>query len=103
MQKENEAFRQQMVEKGKANRAKAAQFLASNKGRKGIVTLPSGLQYVGVEGGRRPEAEAERRRGDPRHRGTHLDGKQFDASDPAQGPLRFQPTRRFPVGRKRLG
>jgi len=88
MQKEGEAFRQQMLERGKANRAKAAQFLAANKGKKGIVTLPSGLQYEVLKEGNGPKPK-------PtdvvstHYRGTHLDGKQFDASDPAQGPLRF--------------
>ena len=88
MQNERESFRQQMVEKGKANRAKAAQFLAANKGKKGIVTLPSGLQYEVLQAGDGPKPK-------PtdvvstHYRGTHLDGKQFDASDPAQGPLRF--------------
>jgi FKBP-type peptidyl-prolyl cis-trans isomerase len=88
MQQERESFRQQMVEKGKANRAKAAQFLAANKGKKGIVTLPSGLQYEVLQAGDGPKPK-------PtdvvstHYRGTHLDGKQFDASDPAQGPLRF--------------
>ena len=88
IQNERESFRQQMVEKGKANRAKAAQFLAANKGKKGIVTLPSGLQYEVLQAGNGPKPK-------PtdvvstHYRGTHLDGKQFDASDPAQGPLRF--------------
>ena len=88
MQQERESFRQQMVEKGKANRAKAAQFLAANRGKKGIVTLPSGLQYEVLQAGDGPKPK-------PtdvvstHYRGTHLDGKQFDASDPAQGPLRF--------------
>jgi len=88
MQNERESFRQQMVEKGKANRTKAAQFLAANKGKKGIVTLPSGLQYEVLKAGNGPKPK-------PtdvvstHYRGTHLDGKQFDASDPAQGPLRF--------------
>ena len=88
VQQERESFRQQMVEKGKANRAKAAQFLAANKGKKGIVTLPSGLQYEVLQAGDGPKPK-------PtdvvstHYRGTHLDGKQFDASDPAQGPLRF--------------
>ncbi len=88
MQKENEAFRQQMVEKGKANRAKAASFLAANKGKKGVVTLPSGLQYEVLAQGDGPKPK-------PtdvvatHYRGMHLDGKEFDASDPAQGPIRF--------------
>ena len=88
VQQERESFRQQMVEKGKANRAKAAQFLVANKGKKGIVTLPSGLQYEVLQAGDGPKPK-------PtdvvstHYRGTHLDGKQFDASDPAQGPLRF--------------
>ena len=88
MQKENEALRQQMAEKATANRAKAEQFLAANKGKKGIVTLPSGLQYEVLKEG----TGAKPKPTDivsTHYRGTHLDGREFDASDPAQGPLRF--------------
>lgn len=88
MQKEREAFRQQMAEKGKGNRAKAEQFLAANKGKKGVVTLPSGLQYEILKAGDGPKPKPSDVVA-THYRGTHLDGRQFDASDPAQGPLRF--------------
>lgn len=88
LQKDRESFRQQMAEKGKTNRAKAVQFLTANKAKKGVVTLPSGLQYEVLKEGNGPKPQ-------PtdvvatHYRGTHLDGKEFDKSDPAQGPLRF--------------
>ncbi len=34
-----------------ANKAKSAAFLAENKGKKGVVTLPSGVQYLVIEEG----------------------------------------------------
>jgi FKBP-type peptidyl-prolyl cis-trans isomerase len=88
MQQEQDSFRREMAERGKANQAKAATFLAENARREGVVTLPSGLQYqVLVEGkGPKPgptDAVA------AHYRGTHLDGTEFDASDPAQPPPSF--------------
>ncbi len=52
-------FQQKMVTQAKAeydkvageNRRKSQQFLAANKAKKGIVTLPSGLQYRVIEDG----------------------------------------------------
>jgi hypothetical protein len=88
MQKEQEEFRAHVIEKGRGNKAKAAAFLADNKGRKGIVTLPSGLQYEILKGGKGPRPKPS----DVvavHFRGTHLDGGEFDKSDPAQGPLTF--------------
>jgi len=88
MQKEQEEFRARLIEKGRGNKAKAAAFLADNKGRKGIVTLPSGLQYEILKGGKGPRPKPS----DVvavHFRGTHLDGGEFDKSDPAQGPLTF--------------
>ena len=88
MQKEREGFRRQMVEKGKANKAKAAQFLAANKGKKGVVTLPSGLQYEILKAGNGPKPKPSEVVA-THYRGSHLDGKEFDKSDPDRGPLRF--------------
>ncbi len=88
IQREQAEFRQQMAEKGRVNKGKAEEFLAANKGRKGVVTLPSGLQYEVLKAGNGPRPK-------PtdvvatHYRGTHLDGSEFDASDPARGPLKF--------------
>ncbi|MFM7075141.1 MAG: FKBP-type peptidyl-prolyl cis-trans isomerase [Planctomycetaceae bacterium] len=88
MQQEQEAFRREMAERGKANKAKAAAFLAENGRREGVVTLPSGLQYQVLAEGKGPkpgptDAVA------AHYRGTHLDGTEFDSSDPAQPPPTF--------------
>lgn len=88
MQQEQEAFRREMAERGKANKAKAAAFLAENGRREGVVTLPSGLQYQVLAEGKGPkpgptDAVA------AHYRGTHLDGTEFDSSDPAQPPPSF--------------
>lgn len=88
IQQEQETFRRQMAERGKANKAKAAAFLAENERREGVVTLPSGLQYQVLTEGKGPkpgptDAVA------AHYRGTHLDGTEFDSSDPAQPPPTF--------------
>ncbi len=88
MQQEQEAFLRQMAEKGKINKVKAAKFLGENTRKKGVVTLPSGLQYEVLKEGAGPKPK-------PtdvvatHYRGTHLDGTEFDKSDPAQGPITF--------------
>jgi FKBP-type peptidyl-prolyl cis-trans isomerase FklB len=66
-------------------------FLAANKGKEGVVTLPSGLQYKILTAGSGPKPTA----GDTvtcNYRGTLIDGTEFDSSY-----KRGQPTS-FPVG-----
>ncbi len=63
-------------------------FLAENKKKEGVVTLPSGLQYkVYTMGtGRKPSSN------DTvvaNYRGTFIDGKEFDSSYRAGGPVTF--------------
>ncbi len=75
---------------GEKNKKEGETFLAENKKKPGVVTLPSGLQYkILKEGtGRNPKAT------DTvvtHYRGTLLDGKEFDSSykrgEPATFPL----------------
>jgi len=75
---------------GDKNKAEGDAFLAANKAKPGVVTLPSGLQYkILTPGtGRKPLAT------DTvvcQYRGTTLDGKEFDSSykrgEPASFPL----------------
>ncbi|MBM4160332.1 MAG: FKBP-type peptidyl-prolyl cis-trans isomerase [Ignavibacteria bacterium] len=75
---------------GEKNKKEGEAFLAENKKKPGIVTLPSGLQYKIIkEGtGRNPKTT------DTvvtHYRGTLLDGKEFDSSykrgEPATFPL----------------
>lgn len=98
MDKALEALRQQaqaamqarQAESGAKNRADGEAFLASNKGRPGVVTLPSGLQYEVITTGTGPKPKAE----DVvrvHYQGTTIDGQVFDSSiergQPAVFPL----------------
>ena len=78
-------------EEGAGNRKEGEAFLAANKSKPGVVTLPSGLQYKILKEGTGPKPTA----GDTvscNYRGTLINGKEFDSSY-----KRGQPTS-FPVG-----
>jgi FKBP-type peptidyl-prolyl cis-trans isomerase FklB len=64
---------------GEKNKTEGAAFLAENKGKPGVVTLPSGLQYkVMTEGkGEIPKATDMVK---VNYRGTLIDGTEFDSS-----------------------
>jgi FKBP-type peptidyl-prolyl cis-trans isomerase len=75
---------------GEVNKKQGAAFLAENKTKEGVVTLPSGLQYKILQAGTGPKPTAS----DTvvcNYRGTLLDGKEFDSSykrgQPATFPL----------------
>lgn len=89
-------FRSEIMKKMEENRRKLAEknlkdggaFLAENKKKPGVITLPSGLQYkILKEGaGKSPKAT------DTvvtHYRGTLLDGKEFDSSYKRGEPLTF--------------
>lgn len=84
--------KQQKIQEEKAikNKAEGADFLAANKAKPGVVTLPDGLQYtVLTEGsGAMPQADNVV---SVHYRGTLLDGTEFDSSykrgQPAQFPV----------------
>ena len=93
------AFRTEMMKKqqaeaqkaGDANKQAGEKFLAENKTKDGVVTLPSGLQYKVIKQGDGPKPTAS----DTvvtNYRGTLIDGKEFDSSY-----KRGQPAT-FPVG-----
>jgi FKBP-type peptidyl-prolyl cis-trans isomerase FklB len=70
------------------NKADGAAFLASNKSKPDVVTLPSGLQYKVITAGTGPKPTAN----DTvacNYRGTLLDGKEFDSSAKHNGPATF--------------
>jgi FKBP-type peptidyl-prolyl cis-trans isomerase FklB len=88
VQKQQDA---ELAKIGEANMKEGADFLASNKTKDGVVTLPSGLQYkiVTVGTGAKPSAK------DTvvcNYRGTFINGTEFDSSY-----KRGQPAS-FPVG-----
>jgi FKBP-type peptidyl-prolyl cis-trans isomerase FklB len=80
-----------MQQAGEANKKEGDAFLAANKAKDGVVTLPSGLQYKILISGKGPKPTAS----DSvvcNYRGTLIDGKEFDSSY-----KRGQPAT-FPVG-----
>jgi len=73
---------------GDRNKAEGDAFLAANKAKPGVVTLPSGLQYriLTAGTGKKPTAT------DTvvcHYRGTLIDGKEFDSSFKAGAPATF--------------
>lgn len=66
-------------ELGDKNKKEGEEFLAANKGKEGVVTLPSGLQYKVLKAGDgqkpKPSDTVE-----CNYRGTLIDGTEFDSS-----------------------
>jgi FKBP-type peptidyl-prolyl cis-trans isomerase FklB len=73
---------------GEANEKEGATFLAANKSKEGVVTLPSGLQYKVVKQGDGPKPTAS----DSvvcNYRGTLINGTEFDSSYKRNEPITF--------------
>ncbi len=71
-----------------ANKTEGEAFLAANKDKEGVVTLPSGLQYKILTAGTGPKPTAS----DSvvcNYRGTLIDGKEFDSSYKRGQPATF--------------
>jgi FKBP-type peptidyl-prolyl cis-trans isomerase FklB len=82
---------EKMQQAGEANKKEGDAFLGANKGKEGVVSLPSGLQYKILSAGTGPKPTAS----DSvvcNYRGTLIDGTEFDSSY-----KRGQPAT-FPVG-----
>jgi FKBP-type peptidyl-prolyl cis-trans isomerase FklB len=92
MQKQvREQQQAKMQQAGQANKKDGEAFLAANKGKEGIVVLPSGLQYKILKEGTGPKPAAS----DSvvcNYKGTLINGTEFDSSY-----KRGQPAT-FPVG-----
>jgi FKBP-type peptidyl-prolyl cis-trans isomerase len=76
-------------ELGEKNKREGEEFLAANKKKAGVVSLPSGLQYKIVKAGegKKPTAEDV---AVCQYRATLLDGTEFDNSYKTQtGPVNF--------------
>jgi FKBP-type peptidyl-prolyl cis-trans isomerase len=91
IQLQNE-LRAKQEEKQKAaaetNKKEGDAFLAGNKTKQGVVTLPSGLQYKVLTEGKGPKPAAT----DSvvcNYRGTLINGTEFDASEKHGGPATF--------------
>jgi len=88
-------IRKQMQEKlkaqGDANKKEGEAFLAANKSKEGVVTLPSGLQYKILQAGSGPKPTTS----DSvtvNYRGTLINGTEFDSSYKRGQPATFPVT-----------
>src|SRR5271166_1941251 len=73
---------------GETNKKEGEAFLATNKTKEGVVTLPSGLEYKILKEGTGPKPTAS----DSvacNYRGTLIDGKEFDSSAKHGGAATF--------------
>src|ERR1700680_2062612 len=73
---------------GDANKKEGEMFLAGNKTKEGVVSLPSGLQYKVLKEGTGPKPTAT----DSvvsNYRGTLINGTEFDSSTKHGGPATF--------------
>src|ERR1017187_7776256 len=78
----------QQAEKGQAAQKEGEAFLAANKAKEGVVTLPSGLQYKILKAGTGEKPTLE----DSvvcNYKGTLINGTEFDASEKHGGPATF--------------
>jgi FKBP-type peptidyl-prolyl cis-trans isomerase FklB len=66
-------------EKASGNKKAGEAFLAENKKKQGVITLPSGLQYQVIKEGTGPKPTADDQV-KVHYRGTLLDGTEFDSS-----------------------
>jgi FKBP-type peptidyl-prolyl cis-trans isomerase FklB len=79
---------EKMKEAGDANKKEGEAFLAENKGKEGVVTLPSGLQYKILTAGTGAKPTAS----DSvvcNYRGTLINGTEFDSSYKRGQPATF--------------
>jgi FKBP-type peptidyl-prolyl cis-trans isomerase len=77
--KKRERIRNASPVTAEANLKKGEAFLAENRGKEGVVTLPSGLQYkILKEGSGRKPTDADTV--ELRYRGTLMDGTEFEKS-----------------------
>jgi FKBP-type peptidyl-prolyl cis-trans isomerase FklB len=80
-----------MQEAAAVNKKAGAEFLAANKGKEGVVTLPSGLQYKILKEGTGPKPTST----DSvvcNYKGMLIDGKEFDSSYKRGEPATFPVT-----------
>jgi FKBP-type peptidyl-prolyl cis-trans isomerase len=80
---------------GEKNIKAGEEFLATNKAKAGVVTLPSGLQYEIIKTGTGPKPTAEDQVKCHYH-GTTIDGKVFDSSVDRGEPAVFPVNRVIP-------
>ncbi|MDI7258626.1 MAG: FKBP-type peptidyl-prolyl cis-trans isomerase [Thermodesulfobacteriota bacterium] len=89
-QKEMKAKQEEMMKKtGEKNKKEGEVFLAGNKKKEGVVTLPSGLQYRVIKNGsgKKPKLTDTVT---THYKGTLIDGTEFDSSYQRGQPASFQ-------------
>lgn len=80
MAKQQQQQQQQMGPQAEANKAEGEKFLAENKGKSGIVTTASGLQYQVMSPGKGTSPKPSDRV-KVNYRGTLIDGTEFDKGE----------------------
>ncbi|QDE38648.1 FKBP-type peptidyl-prolyl cis-trans isomerase [Luteibacter pinisoli] len=78
-----------------ANAQRSTDFLAKNKSRQGVITLPSGIQYNVLERGHGPQAQVTSTVV-VNYRGALIDGTEFDSSYAHGKPVTFTVNRVIP-------
>ena len=75
---------------GGENKAKSQKFLSENKTKKGVITLPSGLQYVVIEEGTGTRHPTPTSDVSVHYRGSLINGLEFDSSFARGQPANFK-------------
>jgi len=87
------AFQKEMMAKqseaGDKNQKDGEAFLAANKQKPGVITLPSGLQYKVIKEGTGAKPKATDTVS-TNYRGTLIDGTEFDSSERQGEPAKFR-------------
>lgn len=85
-----------MIKQYGANKAAGEKFLAANKKKPGVVTLPSGLQYKVIKEGK-GAIPADTTQVQVQYEGRTIDGKVFESSyKNGNGPVTMQPSQMIP-------
>ena len=84
----NKQRQEKLKEASDKNKAEGEAFLAANKSKEGVVTLPSGLQYKILTAGIGPKPTASDQV-NCNYRGTLIDGTEFDSSYKRGKPAAF--------------
>ncbi len=108
MQQVIAAMQQRMVAEARAafaklaadNLARAQKFFAQNKQQKGVVTLPSGVQYKVLEDGSGDKSPTVDSEVTLQYRGEFLDGTVFDSTEDRGKPVTFPVDQMIPGWRQ---
>jgi len=89
-QKEVKAKQEELIKKlAEKNKREGETFLAENKKKEGVQTLPSGVQYKVIKAGAGPKPQLTDTV-TTHYRGTLIDGREFDSSYRRGKPATFQ-------------